>query len=423
MKRRVLSLTVILLAFPLMLKAEEISLTLEEAVAIALRDNRDILLKAEEVKLAKLKISEGQAALFPTLNFTGGWSRTRGLYPKDLNLVTTQTTLKQYLYQGGKTINTIKYNGYQFEVAQALLDQTKLESVLNIKKAFYTLALAEEFSNLNKSILDNAQEHLALVKERYQQGQASESDILNIQAGLSNVEQAYQASLHQAEASSALLNNLLYLAKETKIKAGTDFHYDPIEVAYDEAFLEAMKNRPEIRQYAAQINADKKAIEIAKAGNRPDIYASWDYYSRSRTSLSFSPGKGWQDYNIIGVTFSWPIFDGWETKAKVEQAIVDLKETQLRQEKTVNDIALELKNAYLALRDALAKIKSQEADILRYLDNLSTIKKKYADGLASSLDLDDVSLAYQISLFNRKQAVYDYLVAKAGFQKATGGAL
>jgi outer membrane protein TolC len=421
MKRLILFLSIFIFLFCPLLRAEEISLTLDEAVAIALRDNRDILLKAEDVKKAKLKIGEANASLFPTLNFTSGWTYTRGYYAKDLGQTTTQATLKQYLYKGGKTINTIKYNGYNFEVAQALLDKTKLETIMNIKKAFYTLLLATEFANLNKNILTNTQAHLGFVQARYKNGEASESEVLKIKESLSSVDEAYVASLNQAESSEVLLRNLLSLEPEVKIKPDGQLNYEPKEVAYDEAFLKAMKTRPEIKQYEAQAEANKKAIEIAKADNRPSIYASWDYYSRSHTVTTTVNTRNWNDYNIIGLTFSWPIFDGWATKAKVEQAIVDLKETRLLKEKTIGDIASELKNTYLSLKNAIAKIKTTAADIVVYLDRLKDIEQKYNKGIASLLDKEDVDLSYKVAMFNQKQAIYDYIIAKSEFDKATGG--
>jgi len=401
------------------LRAQEISLTLDEAISIALRDNRDVLLKVEDIKKAKAKIAEAKAGLLPTLNFTGGWTDTRGYYTKDLSQTTTQTTLKQYLYKGGKGINTIRQNKYKLEVSQALLDKTKLETVLNIKKAFYTLLLAGEFSNLNKGILDNTQEHLNFIQARYGNGEVSESDILKIKESLSSVQEAYEASINQVETGQVLLRNLLYLDEAVKINPASQFVYEPREVAYDEGFLQAMKNRPEIRQYEAQEMADKKAIEVAKADNRPSIYASWDYYSRSHISATAT--RNWNDYNVIGLTFTWPIFDGWTTKAKVEQAIIDLKETQLTKGKAIKDIALELKNAYLDLKNAIAQMKSAQAQIDLYKDTLSVIQDKYKAGIASSLDLNDVSLGYEVSLFNQKQAVYDYILVQARFDKATGG--
>jgi len=407
--------------FPLLARTEEISLSLDEAISIALRDNRDVLLKTEDIKKAKEKIAEAQSGLLPTLNFTGGRTYTAGYYGKDLTQTTTQTTLKQYLYKGGKTINTIRQNKYKLEVSQALLDETKLETVLNIKKAFYTLLLAKEFSNLNKGILDNTQEHLNFIQVRYRNGEVSESDILKIKESLSSVEEAYEASLNQAESSLNLLGNLLYLGEDVRIKADAQFVYEPREVAYDEAFLKTMQNRPEIRQYEAQEMADKKAIEIAKSDNRPNIYASWDYYSRSHAIATTVNTRNWNDYNIFGLTFSWPIFDGFATRAKVEQAIVDLKETQLSKEKVIKDIAQELKNAYLDLKNAIAKMKSAQTQIDLYKDTLSVIRDKYNAGIASFLDLNDASLGYEVSLFNQRQAIYDYILAQARFDKATGG--
>ena len=110
MRKAVLFLIILSLAMFCLAQAEEISLTLDEAVAIALRDNRDILLKAEDVNKAKEKIAESNAGLLPTLSFTGGWTDSRGYYNKDIGQTTTQFTLKEYLYKGGKTINTIKQN-------------------------------------------------------------------------------------------------------------------------------------------------------------------------------------------------------------------------------------------------------------------------------------------------------------------------
>lgn len=420
MKKIILFILVFIFMLCSILKAEEITLTLDEAVALALRDNRDILLKAEEAKKVKAQIAEAKAGLLPTIDFTGSRTYTRGYYPKDISSTTTQTTLKQYLYKGGKTVNTLQKNKYELEVSQALLDKTKLETVLNVKKAFYTLALVYDFSNLNKGILDNTRGHFNFIQTRYLNGQSSESEVLKIKESLSTVEEAYEASLNQAESSLAILRNLLYLDEDVQLKPEAKFISEPKEIAYAEAFLKAMQTRPEIKQYETQISADKKAIEIAKADNRPSIYASWDYYSRSTTSLTFSPTKGWQDYNAVGLTFSWPIFDGWETKAKVEQVIIDLKQTQLLKEKTVKDIALELKNAYLDLKNSLAKIKSTQSQVDLYKNTLSVTQDKYKSGIVSALDLNDAALGYEVATFNQKQANYDYILAKADFQKAMG---
>ncbi len=399
--------------------AQDLTLTLEEAVQLALRDNRDILLKFQDIEKAKKKISESESGLFPSLTVSGGPSATIGLYSDSLNQTAGQISAKQYLYKGGKTVNSIEQSKEKLNVSKALLDKSKLEVVQKVKRAFYTLLLVDDFVDLNQQILDNTQRHLDMLQARYDKGQASELEILKIKESLASVQKAHTESLGQLEATQSLLANLLYIEEGTAIKPQGEFIYDPKDFVYEQAFLEAVKSRPEIRQYEAQERADKKSIEITKADNRPSVYASWDYYGRSH--LTGTTTENWNDYNVVGVTVSWPIFDGWLTKAKLDQAIVDLKETQLTKEKVMKDIALELRNAYVGLRNAVAQVKASESDYAFYQASLQNIQEKYQKGIASRLDLEDAVLSRDVSVFNKNQSVYNYLVSKTDFDKATGG--
>ena len=400
---------------------EAVPLSAKEAFTIALRENRDILLKAQDVEKAKLKISEAQAGLFPTLDFLGAWNYTKGYYNKNVTEVTSQFTLRQDIYTGGKVFNSIKYNGYNFEVTQALLDKAKLETIFNVAKAYYTLLLSDEYVRLNEQILENSRQHLDYIQARFKNGEVSRTDVLKAKASLAAVEKAYDSSKMQLENTQMLLNSFLYLDKDVRITPKDKFEFEPKEVAFEQGFLKAMQARPEIRQFESQVKADKSAIEVAKAGGRPTIYASWDYYSRSRAVVSTINTKNWNDYGVIGLTVSWPIFDGWLTKSKVEQAIVDLKHTRLSQEKAIQDIGLEVKNSYLGLKNAIEQLKASEADLVLYKENLLTADQKYAQGEISFLDDHDARLKYAVSFFNQNQAIYDYTIAKFSFDKATGG--
>ncbi len=419
MKKTLVLLAIAVFLFPFVIQAEEITLTLEDALAVGLRDNRDVRIKAEDVVKAQQKIREAKSGLLPSLTATGGWTDTRGLYSKDISQQLSQVSLEQPLYTGGRTINTIRLSQYGLIVAESVLDRTKSELALNIRKAFFTLVLAQDFREVNKKILENTQAHVDSLSERYRGGQASQSDMLRAQASLSDVRQGYEASADQVEAGAAVLRNLLSLEDAVSVNPGGELSFVPRDAAYDEAFLKALKNRPEIRQYEAQEKANEKAVAIARAGSRPAINASWDYYSLSHSLTGTT--RGWNDYSVARIIVSWPVFDGWATRAKVEQAIVDLKEAGLLKEKARADIALELKNAYLDLSTALERIKSVRDQTGVYKDSLAVMRTKYGAGIVSFLDVQDALLAYEIALFNEKQAVYDYVTAQARFEKAMGG--
>ncbi|MCM8787968.1 MAG: TolC family protein [Candidatus Omnitrophica bacterium] len=421
---KIIFLLFFLFLFSFYALAEAIQLTIDEAISIGLRENKEILLKYEDLKKAKYKLKESYSAIFPSITATGVVSKTTNLYQdKEPTQTSSQISLKQNLYKGGKIINTIKYNQYGLDIAQTILDKTKLEVIFNIKKAFYTLLLTGEFVNLNKAIYKNTKRHLLVIKKRFKHGETSSSDILKLEESLAIVKEAYQVSINQKKVAEAVLKNFLSLEDNVDIVAKGDFVYTPKELIYEKAYLEALNNRPEIKQYSLSIEASKKLVDIAKADAKPTIYASWDYYVRSHNVSFGGLSKNWNDYSQIVLGISWPIFDGWLTKAKIEEALIDLKEAQIAKEKLIKDIELELKNAYLELQNAIYNLETIVSEVNKYKDILKSIRQKYKVGIASLLDLEDAYLSYKVSLFKRKQAIYDYIIQKAKFDKATGGAI
>lgn len=406
---------------PFAVYGAEVDLSLDEAVAVALRENREVLIKAKDVEKARAKIAGAKAGFFPTLSTTTSWGNTLGFYPKTLASISTQTTAKQYLYRGGETANSVKQQTYEAAASEAVLDKTKLGLVFEVQKAYFALVFARAFRHLNYRIAANAQAHLRAKGDRYAKGEVSGSDIIEIKSTLKNVWSGYLASLHQVETAQNLLRKLLNFDEDVRVRPQGGFDFSSELLVFEEGFLRAQEERPEIRQYRAEAEAKRLAVEVARAGQRPKVYASWDYYSRSTTSLTFSPSKAWQDYSIVGVTFSWPIFDGWATKAKVEEALAELQAAELTREHVWRDIVFEVKSAYLDLRDAMEKIKAAQTGVAFYKDLFLSIKAKHKSGLSSSLELDDALLKYEVAIFNSVDAAYDYWVARARFNKAQGG--
>ena len=398
---------------------EPVKLTLEEAIAIALRENREVLFRQEDLKKAKEKLKEAKAEIFPKLSLESFWTDILDYYEKNVNSFSNQFSLKQPIYTGGKISGNIQMSKYGIEINQAMLEKTILETVFNVKKAFFTFLLAKEYAKLNELILNNTKNHLKAVTERYQNGLAPESEIINLKQALAGVEHVFNTSLNQIEEVKTILKNILYLDKDVDIELEGDFVYQPVEVAFDEVYLQALRERPELRIYETEEKMNRLQKEIAKSGLLPNIYASWEYYvNHSNNPATLS--KGWEDHQTLGVVLTWPIFDGFATQAKIRQAELDLKETQLLKEKAIKDIALELKNAYLELNNAISKLKAKDAEISFYEDNLRTFYDKYKNGIASELDLEDAKLSFEISQFNRKEAIYDYLMARAKLERAIG---
>jgi outer membrane protein TolC len=398
-----------------------VRLSLADTVALAVRDNKDVLLQGAQVEKAAALLAQARSARNPQLAVQGRWETTRELYAKSIPSVSGQASLTQTLYQGGAIVAAIRQAESDIVVEEAVLEGRKLDTVLAAQKGFLTLLLARKLSELNKDILENSVQHEAIIRAKYSKGEAAQSDVLNARAQRAATEDAYLESLTQVDASRAALNRLLSLDPSVRVVPDGTFEYDPRALAYDEAFAKAITARPEVRENEARVKSQQQAVARARSGSQPAVSASWDYYSRSRNSLGFSPTKGWNDFNVLGLTVSWPVFDGWQTRARVEQETVALRQSELAREKVRQDIALEVRQAHLAVIAAAGSIRASEADIVRYRENLAVAQEKFRLGQVSRVALDDAQLKYVISVFNREQAIFEYLIAKSTLERAAGG--
>lgn len=402
------------------IKARAVALNLKEALSIGLRDNRDIILDQEKLEQAKIKVKESQGAFFPEITLGGATTNTRELYNEDIVSHSFSASLKQYIYRGGKNVSALKEARYRKEFQEALLNKTRLNISSRIKKAFYTILITEEFVRLNLKVMDNKKAHYDYFKDRHSKGESHKQELSDAEYDLLRARSLYEASQNQLIDSYEAFKNTLYLDEGINVVLEGALEYIPKALAVDEAILKALALRPDIRQYEARARADKASIEKVKSGARPEIYASFDYFSRSTSYLSFSPGRGWQDYHTMGVALRWPIFDGWVTKAKVEEAISTLKQDHILQDKLKVDLTLEVKEAYLSLKTAITKQKPTAKDIELSRERLNTARARYAKGLLSNLDLDDAKLSLSLADFNQKESLYDCLTAKADLDKAMG---
>ena len=399
--------------------AEELTLTLDQAIAIALGNNSDILLGRQEVNKARSKVGEARAGLAPSVTAAAGVNYYRGYYNKDSTQESVQIGIKQYLYKGGKTSSTIAYQKYLLESAQFGDQIIGRNIILSVSKAFYALLLAQDLAEVNNAVSGNARAHLVSAQKRFEKGEVSGSQILKLQESLAKAEEAAVFCINQSEYARELLANLLSLDKKEAIKAEGEFIFDPKEVAFDAAFISALSKRPEIKQYETKYKAAQQAVSMAKADTRPQVYAALDYYGRSHGASGTS--RNANDYQIAGLVLSWPFFDGWAARQKVSQAIVDVKEAQLNKDQLKKDIRLELKNAYVGLKNAMAKYNANKSEFMVSEDDLRAAKIQYAKGEASSLEVQTAEVALLLTKYGRSQTAYDYLVAKLEFEQASGG--
>jgi outer membrane protein TolC len=132
-------------------------------------------------------------------------------------------------------------------------------------------------------------------------------------------------------------------------------------------------------------------------------------------------GKGeWFSNSYIGLQMRVPIFNGFSLKAKIQKAKYELQKTQNQTEALKISIDGEVENAKNNFIAAIASMDYQKKNMALAEKVYDQTKKKYEIGTGSSSEINTAQLDLKTAQTNYINALYDAVIAKVDFLKATG---
>jgi len=327
-------------------------------------------------------------------------------------------TLNESIYSGGANLANFKQAGIGFKVQEETLRAKKLDVEFDAKRLYYGLLLAYETERIARETLGQAEAHYADVKHKFDQGTSSRFDVLqsSVQASLlvpDLVKASNEIKLIQAE-----LNKLLGLGVDTPEVSEEKLGYAPFEIKEQEFLKAAYLNKPEMTLKALGIDINKWGIQMAKSGYRPKIDAAVDYSYRSNNLGKIINRKS-NNWNA-GLTLTIPIFEGFSTKAKVDEAKARYAVAILDKENVGDQIAVDVRQACLNLRESEAIINSQKDHVGEAREALKIAEVSYDAGVGTNLNVLDAQVALSQIQQNLASGIYDYLMAEAYLRRSMG---
>jgi outer membrane protein TolC len=122
----------------------------------------------------------------------------------------------------------------------------------------------------------------------------------------------------------------------------------------------------------------------------------------------------------VGVSVTVPIFQGFRRDARIDQRRASLRQAQAQTRQGVDVAASQVRTLVEAADEALERARGQRLAVTQAGRGFDIASAQYREGLGSQLELTDAEVALRQSEFNYAQAVYDFLVARAQLDQATG---
>ena len=115
-----------------------------------------------------------------------------------------------------------------------------------------------------------------------------------------------------------------------------------------------------------------------------------------------------------------PIFNGFAIKSRIQKAKLELQKTQNQQEALEISIDRDVADAQNNFATAIATMDYQKKNMALAEKVYGQTKKKYEIGTGSSTEINTAQLDLKTAQTNYINALYDAVIAKVDFLKATG---
>lgn len=263
--------------------------------------------------------------------------------------------VKWLLYDGGMR------KGYR-EQAKGFLEmmkqesrRTDLEIVDSVKRLYYGAVLTAQLHQVGKDTLARMEATLHITETMYKEGsgKVKKTDWLDNKVMVDSF-RSMVALLEKNElmARSALANTMGLPWNVSVKPVSAEIPYAPIVNNLDELVSNAYQFNPDWSKVEAGLRAAEGEVQTAKSGHYPklaftgELHKWWNNYD---AGIATNRNKeGWS----IGIGIEIPIFDGFLTRNKVDEALARVAKIKEEQFLLKEGIGLQIKDIFLALKAA-----------------------------------------------------------------------
>ncbi len=417
-----------------------LQITLDKAIAMALEQNRDILIADQDRFKADAQVGEAWADALPQITVSGQYTRNLKkpvlFLPPDNPFNPSGSTVmfeigSDNAYQMGASVSQPLFSrkvGVALDAAGTYRDYTEEAFratqqgvVCQVKKAFYLVLLAQKLVDANRQGLDVVKANFGNVEAQYRHGNAAEFDLLRAEVQVANTEPLLISAENTLALSINALKNLIAVPIDQEVAVTGDFTFEEVpQEKIAAAEQNALSTNPSILGLSLQESLLEKNITAAGANYFPSLSLFGSYQWQTQDNTFVFRNYTWATLFSVGLQLSYPLFDGFRTTQRVQEASIERDKVRYARLKAQEGLTIQIQSAELKMAEAKKRIVGQEKNIDQAQKAVSISQTRFKSGVGTQLELLDAQVAMTRAQTNYAQAIYDYLVAEADWQYAVG---
>ena len=402
--------------------------SLQECIDYANEHNLEIQMQQININKQEVTHNSARNRRLPNLTASASQSFSFGRSAsgfdntyQDRNSSATQWSASTSIpvFTGFMIANEIEATRLDLQAISAELDKARENMEINITSMYLQVLYYKEILGIANKQAELSLEQLSRTKSLFENGRASEAQIYEVEAQISN------DRLTIVQAASDLQMAILALTQALELPAPEGFDVaepndvaDFILVRKPEAIYEtALTTRASIRAEELRLKSSEKYIKMAQSSFYPTLsfgagYSNNYYKINGFKNPSFSGQLRNNQNEYFGLNLNIPIFNRYATRNNVKTAQLNLQLQELQLENSKKSLYKEIQQAYYNALTAGEKYKSAEAACLSAEKSFGYMQEKLENGYAAMYEYNESKTSMTRALSNRTQAKYDFILRK-----------
>lgn len=308
------------------------------------------------------------------------------------------------------------------DLSRKSVQESKRDVREAVSKAYYNLLITQKQMDLTNTNIARVEKLLHDTKAMYDQGFAEKLDIDRVQVQLNNLQTARIKLLNMLAVSDQLLKFQMGMSlNELLTPTDTLSTTDIAGVLADSAGFQ-YDQRIEYSLLQTEKKANQYNLKRYRMAYLPTVSAFMNYGKNAgRSEFDFlKHDEPWFTTWIIGLTVNVPIFDGMQRKYRVDQAKLAVEKNDILLEGLRQSIDLDIQQSRTSLKNDIENLSSQQSNMDLAESVYDAAKKKYEAGVGSNIEVVNAESDLKEAQTNYFSALYDAIIAKIDYQKATG---
>ena len=405
-------------------------LSVEAAVQKALHHNSSMREASANKAVADESVKSARADLLPKISAGYGYIALKETpvmkteagenQIASRNQYNWNVTVVQPLFAGFALIS--KYNIARLDAISRTLEkeQTILDLTRSVRKACYDLLLAEKILEVRNNEVETLSAHKRDAELFFSQGLIPPNDRLKADVALSNALQEQERARANVRKAVISINRLLNQPLESELRI--EDASIPFQKNDDLAILSerALNDRPILRLVNISMEQLGLAEKISQSAWYPNISLVGSY-----EKTGDNPGASNNDYSNsdgswVGVQVKWDFWQSGKILSEVSRTRYQMKALKARIESVKAQVLEEVSGALLDCRVAHTNIATAQKGLSQARENWRITDLQYQQQVATSTDVLDARSFLTQADTSYYRAVYSYLDAVAGLERAIG---